>query len=243
MRHKSYWLVGIVALAGLRAEAQGTGAWTGPLLDGSPGVVRLSVVSPGLAATSYKMSLVANGVYNDTIEVEDPSPADEPRYRGRFYLDTNNYDTGWTQNFFRTRMFTAVDSSPVRRLFMIALRYCPTGSTNCVPDASGNAYGVLARVYTGTVPDYVILGHFPITPGVHYVEFDWQRETAPGAGDGRLELWIDNVSKGALTTLNTNGLGVDLGRLGLINPSPGAAGTLFLDEFESRRQTYIGALP
>ncbi len=241
MRLKSYWLVGIVALTGVRVEAQGIGAWNGTnITDGG----RLSVVAPGLASTGYKMSLLANGVGNATLQVEDLSPADEPRYRGRFYFDTNAFDTGITQGFFRSRMFTAVDTAPsARRLFMIALRYCPPATAGCVTDPSGNAYGVLARVYTGTGEVYSILGHFPVTPGVHFVEWDWQRESAPGAGDGRLEMWVDGVSRGALTTLGTNGFGVDAGRLGSIAPSPGAAGTLFLDEFESRRQTYIGALP
>jgi hypothetical protein len=43
-----------------------------------------------------------------------------------------------------------------------------------------------------------------------------------------------------LTGLDNSVSAVDLVRLGALSVKAGAAGTLFWDEFESRRQTYIG---
>ncbi len=244
MRVKSWWLVGIIAFAGVRLEAQGIGAWNGNnITDGG----RLSVVAPGLASTSYKMSLVGNGLDGPaaTIQVEDLTPADESRYRFRFYFDTNNWDTGIASGKFRTRMLTFVDSDGnaggPRRLGMVALRYCPPSTAGCV--FNGQSYGVVTRIWDSGTSSYTEIGPFPVTPGVHYLEADWKRATGPGANNGSWECWIDGTSQGTIPSMANETLGVDLARLGLIEPLLGNAGTLYLDEFESRRQTYIGSLP
>jgi len=244
MRHKSYWLVGIVALAGLRAEAQTTGAWTGANNDGGG---RLSVVTPGLASTAYKMAVVGNGVQGDSAYVEDPSPVNEARYRFRFYLDTNNWDTGITLGRFRTRLavLADVDSGPgggPRRLLMVALRHCPSGTPGCTFD--GQPYGIVTRVFDSTLGAMTeTVPPVSMAAGVHFIEGDWRRATAPGANDGSFQLWVDGVPSWTLSNLPNEALGVDVARIGAIETLLGNSGTLYFDEFESRRQTYIGPLP
>jgi hypothetical protein len=240
---KAMGLAVLGILAATRLDAQSTGAWSA-IVDGGGRLT--STAASAFPPTPFGLAAVGNGAYNSTIYVEDQSPANEPRYRFRFYFKTNGWDTGIAFGSFRTRMFTAIDldggpgGSP-RRLVMVALRYCPSGTAGC-PFLT-RQYGIVARIWNSAINDYIQVGPYPIISGWRYVEGDWKRATAPGANDGTFELWIDGVSQGALTGLANETLGVDSARLGLIEPLLGHSGTLFLDEFESRRQTYIGALP
>jgi hypothetical protein len=80
----------------------------------------------------------------------------------------------------------------------------------------------------------------PIAPGAHFVEFDWQRASAPAALDGSFQLWIDGTSRANLTGLDIGESSVDTGRLGALSVKVGATGNLYFDEFMSRRLNYTG---
>jgi len=164
---------------------------------------------------------------NDTnsLFVQDDTPSGENRYRARFYFDPNGFDPGETSGHFRTRLFLAQGGG--FRLVTIVLK------------RQGGQYSVEARTRANSGAR-VDTGFLDITDAPHLLEFDWQRASGPGAADGRLELWLDDVSRATLPGLDNDAFGVDQGRLGALSLKGGASGTLFFDQFESRRLRYIG---
>ena len=160
--------------------------------------------------------------------VEDQTPDQEGRYRARFYFDTNGFDPGEAGDRRRIRLFIAFEERPrLRRLFTVVLRRL-----------NGDyAWPGRARLDDDSQQD---TGFFPITDGEHFVEVDWKRASGLGAQDGAFEMWIDGTSVYATTILDSSISGVDLVRLGALTLKPGANGTIYLDEFDSRRSLYIG---
>jgi hypothetical protein len=156
----------------------------------------------------------------------DDTPSYERRYRARFYIDPNGFDPGEASSHFRTRIFIAFDPSGLRVITLVLKR-------------QGGAYSVETRVRRndGTRVD---TGFFPISDGPHVLEFDWQRATGPGTGDGALEMWIDDVFASFVSGIDNDLSYVDFARLGALALKTGAAGTLFFDQFESRRRNYVG---
>ena len=181
-----------------------------------------------LAGTNVGVQAVVNDT--DGLFVQDDSPADEGRYRARFYLDPNGFDPGEAQNHRRMRTFIAFTENPTRRLAAVVLRRI------------GGVYGVMgrARLDDDAQAD---TGFFDIADAAHAVEIELVRASGPDAEDGTFELWIDGVSRIQLTGLDNSLAEVDFARLGALSVKTGAGGTLFLDEFESRRQSYVGLLP
>jgi hypothetical protein len=102
------------------------------------------------------------------------------------------------------------------------------------------AYSVEARVRRndGTRAD---TGFFPISDGPHFIEFDWQRASGPGTLDGSINLLIDGGAVFSQFGIDNDAVPVDFVRMGALSVKTGAAGTLYFDQFESRRQNPIGA--
>ena len=159
--------------------------------------------------------------------MEDDTPIDEDRYRARFYIDTNGFDPGEASGAHRTRTFIVFEEAPTRRLAAVVLK------------RQGGVYSIEGRCRTdsGAQAD---TGFFTISGGPHVVEIDWKRSSSALASDGTFELWIDGVSRAQLTGLSNSVSSVDFVRLGALSVKPGANGTLFWDEFESRRISFIG---
>jgi hypothetical protein len=195
--------------------------WSAASTDGGD----LSVTGEAaLDATAFGMQAVVDdtaGLY-----AQDDTPDDEDRYRARFYFDANGFDPGTAFGRLRTRIFLAFEEGPTRRLIALVLRLV------------GDQYSLMARVRQDD-QSQADTGFIPITPGPHVVEFDWQRASGPDAVDGSFQLWIDGVSVAQLTALD-NSSGIDFVRLGALSVKTGAAGTMYWDAFESRRETYIG---
>lgn len=231
MRVRLLLVAAALALAA-GAQAQTFGAWTSAVIDGGD----LSVVAPGLHSTAYKMQVVVNDL--NPIYVQDDNPSSEARYRARLYFNANSSDPGSASGIFRQRIMTALDTTPSNvRLIEVSFRYNPAVTPN---------WGVLARVLRPDlgVGQVTLVGPFLIDPNLeNYVELDWQHESAPGAADGRFEFWLNGVSQQVVTGIGLNGYGIDTARLGCLTPYGPASAAYFIDEFESRRQTYIGALP
>jgi hypothetical protein len=185
-------------------------------LTAGPGAI--GPPSPGLRAVVDDTA----GVY-----VVDETPDDESRYRARFYFDPSGFDPGEAQAHLRTRLFLAFEEGPARRLVAIVLRRI------------GGAYSLMgrARLDDGSQASTPFV---PITDGPHFVEVDWRRASTPDANDGSFQMWIDGTSVATLSNLDNRLSGVDFVRLGALSVKPGAAGVLHWDEFESRRQSYIG---
>jgi hypothetical protein len=183
--------------------------------------------SPASAMAGTATGLEA--VVNDTggLYVRDDSPGGEGRYRARFYFDPNGFDPGEAQGHRRTRIFIAFDDSPVKRHIAVVLRRL-----------SGQ-YALQARVRVDD-NSQVDTGFFDVTDAPHFVELDWRQATDAVSNDGSFEMSIDGVSVSALAGLSNSLRSVDLARLGPQSLKGGAAGTLYLDEFESRRLRTIG---
>ena len=124
-------------------------------------------------------------------------------------------------------MFLAFEE-PHRRLAAIVLRRIAA------------PYALMAgRGWTTTrrpTPPFV-----PITDGPHVVEIDWQARERPDALR-RLPRAVRSTASPwrKLAGLDNSIGGVDFVRLGALSVKAGASGTLYWDEFESRRVSYIG---
>jgi hypothetical protein len=206
-------------------ESGGLAAWSTASTDGGD----LSV-TPDAALGSPGLGLQA--VVNDTtgIYVEDDTPADEDRYRARFYFDTHGFDPGVAQGHVRTRIFIGFEENPTRRLFAVVLRLL------------NGQYGLMGRVRRDD-NSQAETGFFPITDGPHSVEIDWRRSSGQDAPDGTFEMWIDGTSVATLSALDNSISAVDFARMGAMSVKQGANGTLFFDAFESHQYSAIGPLP
>ena len=200
-------------------------SWSSHSDDGGDLQVSFVARMAGSPSTGFGVQAVVDD--QAPVHVQDESPTAEPRYRARFYLDPNGFDPGESIGHFRQTVFLAFSEAPLKRLVLIMLRRI------------GGQYAIGAQVRrdddTLAKPPFV-----PITDGPHAIEIDWQQATAPGASDGRFEMWIDGTSVVTVTGLDNDERPVDFVRMGAISVKAGAAGTLYFDEFVSRRLAYIG---
>jgi glucose/arabinose dehydrogenase len=204
------------------AETGDLQAWDEAATDGGDLTVTAAAALDGSAQG-------IEAIVNDAtpLFVRDNTPNDENRYRARFWFDPNGFDPGEANGRLRVRLFMAFEEGPVqRRLIALVLRR-----------VSG-AYSLMARVRldSGLTADTAFV---PIADGPHSVEIDWRR-SGTGTPSGAFTLLVDNVAAGNLTGLANGASAVDFVRLGALSVKPGAAGTLFFDEFVSRRETAIG---
>jgi hypothetical protein len=203
-------------------EAGNLSAWSAASIDG--GNLRAT------AASAMKATTVGlRGLVNDTsaLYVEDDSPGDEAHYRARFYIDPNGFDPGESQAHLRTRTFIAFSEAPPRRLSAVVLK------------RQGGSFSLMGRVRLDDNTQ-VDTGFFPISDSPHAVEIELRKASSPAAFDGYFEMKVDGLTVGALGGLDNSRDAVDFVRLGALSLKPGATGTLFWDEFESRRANPIG---
>jgi hypothetical protein len=200
----------------------GLAAWSRSVTDGGD----LGVTT---AAAMKFTAAGLRGTVDDTagIYVEDGSPTDEGRYRARFYFDPNGFDPGEAQQRFRTRIFVAFSEAPARRVAALVLR------------RQGGVYSIRgrARLDDGSQSDTPFI---LIDDGPHVIELDLVVATGPDANDGHFSLLLDGAFVGGERGLDNSLAAVDFVRLGALSVKPGANGTLYWDEFESRRQGEIG---
>jgi hypothetical protein len=195
-------------------------AWSARSTDGGDlsvsTLAALKLTSAGLRALVDDTA----GLY-----VQDDTPNDEDRYRARFYFDTNGFDPGEAQQHFRARLFIAFEENPTRRLAAVVLR------------RMDGAYAIRGRLRQadGSQLDTPFL---PVSDGPHVVEIDWKR-AAGGSAPGWLRMTVDGVAA-TVRHDEDNPHSVDFARLGALSVKSGAGGTLFFDEFESRRLGAIG---
>jgi hypothetical protein len=198
-------------------ESGGLDGWSATSTDGFD----LSVTGDAaMAGTTAGLEAVVDDT--NPLFVQDDTPNGETRYRARFLLDSHDFDPGEASGHLRSRIFIAFDRSALR-VFTLVLKRQDGG------------YSVAGRVRRddGTRAD---TGFFPITDGPHSLEVKWRRASAPGAMDGTFTLLVDNVVVSVLVGLDNHSKAVDFVRLGAMSLKAGASGTLFFDEFESRRK-------
>ena len=216
------WATDLVARDGF--ESGGTGVWSSANTDGGDLSVHPAAALHGARGLEALVDDTA------ALFVVDESPQNERRYRARFRLDPNGFDPGEANNRFRVRVFIAFEEAPTLRLITLVLRRI------------GGQYGLMGRVRLadGTRAQTPF---FAITDDPHLVEIDWTLSQGPDTNNGTFGLWIDEVPVSTLAALDNDTAAVDFVRLGAMTVKPGASGTLYFDDFESRRARYIGSLP
>ena len=195
--------------------------WSSSVTDGTD---LRATVPAAMAGTAFGLQAQVNDT--NSLYVVDDTPVLERRYRGRFYFDPNGFDPGEAMSHFRIRIFIAFDPSGLRVVTLVLKR-------------QGGAYSIETRVRRndGTRAD---TGFVPLSNAPHFLEFSWRRATRSGAIDGSLEMWIDGTSMATLSGIDNDLSSIDFARLGALAVKTGAAGTLFFDQFESRRRLYVG---
>jgi phosphoheptose isomerase len=197
-------------------------AWSSANTDGG------DLSASALAAMKFT-TVGLQGLVDDTagLFVQDDTPDDENRYRARFYFDPNGFDPGESQVHLRTRIFIAFEEAPTRRLAAVVLR------------RQAGVYALMGRARLDD-NSQENTGFVTISDGPHFVEIDWQRSSGPDALDGSFAMWIDGMAVPPRTGLDNSISSVDFVRVGALSVKSGAGGTMYWDEFESRRATYIG---
>jgi hypothetical protein len=203
----------------------------------------LSISAGGYDGTACKMStqVGAGAGTTATAVVRDNTPADEARYRFQFLLQADALTgQGATQ---AAQIFTANSTNPFP---------APGGSLQ-VLRVSLSGGGTTGRRVTfisacNVAPDYLCTSpavEIPAT-GVSRIEGDL---TIGGAGTGQVRYWVNNTTEGTPTgTLavdNAGWVGIDAALMGLSRTTASfrasqAARAVNFDEFDSRRQTFIG---
>lgn len=197
---------------------------------------QVAIVAGGMAGTACQMTSTLNAGAGSfaAATVRDTTPSNEPRYRVQFLLNVD--------------ALTGLGSFEAAYVFSVQSPSAHLGSPFVIrASVSGGAARNL-NVFTANEGGSGNLSQttIPLAAGENVIEMDWQ----VGAGNGRLDIWVNNSNSAtptqSLTNLNNSGWGgVDAANLGLA-----AANNLFrnnhagkavaFDEFDSRRQTFIG---
>lgn len=196
-------------------EAGNTAAWNG------------GAVGAGLAVTTAAR-LTAAGTYGLAVTagagaryVQDNTPATETTYHARFWFNPNGTGTG--NNVWDILQGVSGAQIPFR------VQYQRLGG-------AGGTYRIRAQLLT--TGGNVNTPYVTISSAAHAVEIAW----SAGSGAGvRLQLYVDGVLQQSLSGQNTSPYRIDSVRLGRpAGANGGSTGTLYLDQFVSRRYTVIG---
>jgi len=200
-------------------ESHGFSNWSSVQNDGD------LTVTPAAAmgGSTVGLQAVVNGT--NALFVQDDLPNNEPRYRTRLYINPNTFDPGEAQSHFRVRVMIGFNGAGERLVTLVLKR-------------QGGQYSIEGRVRRndGTRAD---TGFINITNAAHFIEFDWVK-AATGLANGTFTFFIDGVPQPTLTGIDNDASGIESARMGVLSIKTGAAGTLFLDQFVSRRVNYNG---
>lgn len=215
-----------------------------------------TVTNTGAAGTTCKLSVVQGPNNNGIATVRDDMATPETTYRARFYVDATELMAGSTGGAHRFKAFVAGNGDN---------QYTGSDDTRAKPalmqmfivGQSGNAarLGGFCRDVTAAVGDGDRArfgdgpnpGNVDLIAGFNVVEV----QIIVGAGTGSCRIWVNNDVEGSpdweITGIdNSELLGVKRANIGSTGATQayatdlGTAVTHF-DEFESRRQTFIGS--
>ncbi|HZM23530.1 MAG TPA: hypothetical protein VFC02_17390, partial [Anaerolineales bacterium] len=199
-------------------ESGNFSAWTANTND----LGDLSVsISAALVGTQGMQAVVDD---TNTIYVTDDSPNTEARYRAHFHFDPNSITmvSGDAHFIFKGFMGTSTD------VFQVEFRN------------SVGVYQIRGKLLNDASA-FIVTNWFNISDAPHAMEVDWRAATGAGANNGGLTLWIDGVQQADVTGVDNDTWRIDRARLGaLAGMDAGTSGTYYFDDFESRRQSYIG---
>lgn len=227
--------LGFASTSFAQCPASAVPPWTAQSIVGGA----VSITASGFDGTACKMNarLTAN-LGSATGFVRDDTPAGESRYRAQFFM---NADALTGQNFSQpVRVFAATTEAPSAGVPDVV-------SLTIFGNAAGTSRTLGISTACSTDPSGRCSTSTPLTggaAGVHRIEIDWQK-----GATGSLRVWVNSTTEGSPTsTLNVNNAawgGVDAAALGLAQASPGFRAAqlnrdVLFDEFDSRRQTFIG---
>lgn len=187
----------------------------------------LSVSAPAAHQSGYGLQTLVD----DTVILKavDSSPADETRYRARFYFNPNSLTMGNNTSHF---IFDGIDIVQEVTLFRLELFY-ESGTYKLRPRILRDDWG------------YTNGSKYAISNDWHVIEIDWQASTEPGMNNGYLSLWIDGALAGTIANVDNDNwyqriAEVRLGATGGIDST--TFGSMLFDNYEARRVSYIGPL-
>ena len=231
----------------------GGGAWTSQLLTAD---ASLNIVSPGLDGTNCALALSIGASSNSRSYVQDGSPQNEQRYRARFYFSPANL-TGFTTSnqtviLSRTNdtsgpaQFTSDElvvrlagGSPASVRFFVSDANSPSGATQVsvpLPTSASNSYRIEFDLQIGSGTTNTSHG-CDATPATGGCLRAWVTDAATASSDTAPDV--------SATINNAGWSGAKTAFLGLSSGSANfrslqATKVLTFDEFDSRRQTFIG---
>lgn len=197
----------------------------------------LSIDGPGLNGTSCKLnSRITANIGGATAAVRDNTPADEPSYRAQFWI---NADALTGLNLIQgAKIFGASTDNPFGGVSDLV-------RLTVIGNATGTAKTLGIFTACEGQPSNQCSASTPLPAGNVSVEIAWER-----GANTTLRVWVNNGNEASptLTIPNVNNAswgGVDFASLGLSTPTPGfrssqANRDVVFDEFDSRRQTFIG---
>lgn len=213
----------------------------------------LAVTSPGAAGTDCKLTVTSGPNANGIGTVHDDMGSAEPSYRARFYVDASSIMATSTAPQQRVKSFVALNLDQMvgtnidTRARPALLQMFIVGEAGNAARLGGfcrdlNSGGNRARFGGGSNP-----GSVDLQTGWNVIEV----EIKVGAGTGECRIWINNDVEASpdweQTGMDNNLMvGVKRANIGIIGSTPDypvvlGNEELHFDEFESRRQTFIGS--
>jgi len=239
----------------------GGGAWTSQFIAAD---ASLDIVSPGLNGTTCTLTLAIGAASNSQANVKDTSPTNEQRIRVRFYLDLNALITaGFAVSNQAVIVHRMNDASAPFSSDQLAVKVVG-GATPTVRFAvsdlnpSSHVTQVAIPLPTSANNQYRIeydmqIGSGATTPVPGLPALPAGCTAMPAAGSGCIRMWVtdagtassDGAPDASITYNDTGWTGADTSILGMQSGSPQyranhASTVLKFDEYDSRRQTFIG---
>ena len=222
----------------------GGGAWSSK----SVLTANLAITSPGLNGTScaLQVSLNQSSTIIAKAFVTDTSPNSEARYRARFYFNTSEL-TGLDSALKQVPIFTVSSATSPAATASDEVEAVLIGGGS-VGSAAPSLRIIVADSNQGSKFQSVTIP-LPVALGANRFEFDLTQGTS-----GSVRYWLsdagtatsDGSPTGTLSVNNSGWSGADQASLGMFSASTNyrnntpATQHLYVDEFDSRRQTFIG---
>lgn len=199
-------------------EAGTLTAWSSNSTNGGD----LSVNTTAALRGGMGLQAVVND--NKSLFVTDEAPNAEPRYRARFHFDPASIKMADGNAFVLFNGYQGKSTAVLQIEFR----------------AFSGGYQCRGRVLNNG-SQWTNTAWLPISDAAHSLELDWRAASAAGAQDGGLTLWVDGTQQADLASIANSNWRIDRVRLGMVAAlDSGTRGTIYLDAFESHRQSYIG---
>ncbi len=195
-------------------ESGNLSAWSSSVTDGSD----LSVTTAAALTGTYGLQALIddrNSIY------ATQTLASQAQLRARFYFDPNAI---------------TMANGDAHVIFQ--------GSANTFRvefQRANNSYQLRATLNKDTSNGWTYTNWFTISDEPHSIELYWVASTGPGANNGSLTLWIDDVQQQSITGIDNDTrrvTQVDLGAVSGVDRT--TAGTTYFDAVEIRQSSYIG---